>query len=108
MHPQDQSNNDDWDSYDVNSFGNLAMISNSFNSSQSNKHVHEKFANLEVQINNKSLQSLKLYFMYLIARKSSEEWKVTVKDEHADEMIKILSESLEKYRTCQENIDIIQ
>lgn len=108
LHPQDQSNNDDWDSLDVNSFGNLAMISNSFNSSQSNKHVHEKFANLEVQINNKSLQSLKLYFMYLIARKSSEEWKVTVKDEHADEMIKILSESLEKYRTCQENIDIIQ
>lgn len=98
LHPQNQDNNDEWSRTDVNSFGNLAMISQSFNSQQSNLPVHVKFANLEVQIGNKALQSLKLYFMYLKAKGSDAEWTVTAKDAHAEEMRKILNESLEKVK----------
>ena len=39
LHPQNQTNNEKWDETDINSFGNLAMISASFNSQQSNKSV---------------------------------------------------------------------
>lgn len=99
LHPQNQDNNDGWPGEDVNSFGNLAMISQGFNSQQSNLPVHVKFANLEVQIGNKSLQSLKLYFMYLKAKGSDAEWTVDAKDIHAKEMLKILNESLEKIKS---------
>lgn len=98
LHPQDQSNNVEWTDENVNSFGNLAMISQSFNSQQSNLPVHVKFANLEVQIGNKSLQSLKLYFMYLRAKGNEAEWDITAKDAHAKEMLEILNESLEKVK----------
>lgn len=96
LHPQNEDNNDRWPWEDVNSFGNLAMISSGFNSQQSNLPVHVKFANLEVQIGNKNLQSIKLYFMYLKAKKSEAEWTTIAKDEHAEEMLAILKESLEK------------
>lgn len=98
LHPQNQDNNNEWSYEDVNSFGNLAMISQSFNSQQSNLPVHVKFANLEVQIGNKSLQSLKLYFMYLKAKGNDAEWTATAKNEHAEEMLKILEESLEEVK----------
>lgn len=96
LHPQNEDNNDIWPWEDVNSFGNLAMISSGFNSQQSNLSVHVKFANLEVQIGNKNLQSIKLYFMYLKAKRSEAEWTTIAKDEHAEEMLAILKESLEK------------
>ena len=98
LHPQNQDNNDEWSWEDVNSFGNLAMISQGFNSQQSNLPVHVKFANLEVQIGNKSLQSLKLYFMYLRAKGNEAEWDIKAKDAHAKEMLEILNESLEKVK----------
>lgn len=99
LHPRNENNNDRWPWEDVNSFGNLAMISSGFNSQQSNLPVHVKFANLEVQIGNKNLQSIKLYFMYLKAKKSEAEWTTISKDEHAKEMLAILNESLEKVKS---------
>lgn len=99
LHPQNQDYNDEWSWEDVNSFGNLAMISAGFNSQQSNLPVHVKFANLEVQIGNKNLQSLKLYFMYLKAKRSEAEWTTTAKDQHAEEMLQILNESLERIKS---------
>ena len=99
LHPQNQDYNDEWSWDDVNSFGNLAMISAGFNSQQSNLPVHVKFANLEVQIGNKNLQSLKLYFMYLKAKRSEAEWTTTAKDQHAEEMLQILNESLERVKS---------
>lgn len=99
LHPRNEDNNDRWPWEDVNSFGNLAMISSGFNSQQSNLPVHVKFANLEVQIGNKNLQSIKLYFMYLKAKKSEAEWTTISKDEHSEEMLAILNESLEKVKS---------
>lgn len=99
LHPQNENNNETWPWEDVNSFGNLAMISSGFNSQQSNLPVHVKFANLEVQIGNKNLQSIKLYFMYLKAKRSDAEWTVIAKEEHSNEMLAILKESLEKVKS---------
>ena len=102
LHPRNEDNNDTWQWEDINSFGNLAMISSGFNSQQGNLPVHVKFANLEVQIGNKNLQSIKLYFMYLKAKKSETEWTVKAKDEHSEEMLTILKECLEKVKSYEQ------
>lgn len=49
LHPQHQENNDVWDNDDIHSFGNLAMISQSFNSQQSDDPVTVKFARISDQ-----------------------------------------------------------
>lgn len=102
LHPQNENNNESWPKTDVDSFGNLAIISSGFNSQQSNLPVHVKFANLEVLIGNKNLQSIKLYFMYLKAKRSDAEWTTTAKDQHAKEMLEILKESLEKVKSYEQ------
>lgn len=99
LHPQNENNNESWPRKDIDSFGNLAIISGGFNSQQSNLTVHVKFANLEVLIGNKNLQSIKLYFMYLKAKKNDAEWTITAKDKHTEEMLKILQESLDKVKS---------
>ena len=79
LHPQHQVNNEDWDDKDIHSFGNLAMISQSFNSQQSDDPVTVKFARIMDQAHNHTLQSLKLYHMYLLADKNPNGWTVEVK-----------------------------
>lgn len=70
LHPQHQENNDIWSDDDIHSFGNLAMISQSFNSQQSDDPVTVKFARIKDQAHNHTLQSIKMYLMYLDAEKS--------------------------------------
>ena len=70
LHPQNQDNNDNWEKVDIHSFGNLAMISQSFNSQQSDDPVTVKFARIMDQAHNHALQSIKMYLMYLDAEKS--------------------------------------
>lgn len=93
LHPQNQCKNETWPEADIDSFGNLAMISQSFNSQQSNDEVHVKFSRLETQIRSRTLQSLKLLFMYLAAKRHPDEWTTSCCDAHKDEMIAILNES---------------
>ena len=64
LHPQHQENNDIWGDDDIHSFGNLAMISESFNSQQSDDPVTVKFARIKDQAHNHTLQSIKMYLMY--------------------------------------------
>lgn len=52
LHPQHQENNDIWGYDDIHSFGNLAMISQSFNSQQSDDPVTVKFARIKDQTHN--------------------------------------------------------
>ena len=96
LHPQHQENNDEWDDEDIHSFGNLAMISQSFNSQQSDDPVTVKFARIMDQAHNHSLQSIKMYLMYLDAEKSPSGWKVDIKNSHQAKMFKILLESFAK------------
>lgn len=96
LHPQHQENNDEWDDEDIHSFGNLAMISQSFNSQQSDDPVTVKFARIMDQAHNHSLQSIKMYLMYLDAEKSPSGWKVDIKNSHQAKMFKLLLESFAK------------
>lgn len=93
LHPQNQTNNEKWDEKDVNSFGNLAMISASFNSQQSNKSVEEKFGRIKNQLKSKELESLKMYKMYLTAGETDSGWTTERKNMHQEEMYQILKES---------------
>ena len=97
MHPQNESKNIVWNNYDLNCFGNLAMISQSFNSTQSNDPVKVKFARIDDQAATNDLQSLKLYHMYLSANRSHEGWDEQKAKIHGETMFNILKDS---YNLC--------
>ena len=96
LHPQNESVEGSWDDeHAVSSFGNLAMISQTLNSYQSNKSIQEKFGKIEKSIaDNKSVESLKLYWMYL-AYKKGNKWTKEMASKHCEEMCKILDDSFQ-------------
>ena len=93
LHPQDESHNEEWEEEAVHSFGNLAMISQSFNSQQSNDHIQIKFARIHEQISNKSLQSIKMFLMCKLADFNYQNWTMKLAKEHEDKMIEFLRQS---------------
>ena len=106
LHPQHQENNDIWGDDDIHSFGNLAMISQSFNSQQSDDPVTVKFARIKDQAHNHTLQSIKMYLMYLDAEKSPLGWKVDIKNKHQDKMYDILKKSYPDV-SCSKNRNML-
>lgn len=93
LHPQNEANNASWDRADIDSFGNLAMISQSFNSQQSNEDVHVKFSRIETQARTKTLQSIKLLKMYVSVKGNPDGWTPEAAKKHEEEMMKVLSKS---------------
>lgn len=95
LHPQNESQNKAWDEskYDLNGFGNLAMISQSFNSVQSNDPVEVKFARIKDQAATSNLQSLKLYHMYLFAGQTENGWTEENAKTSGEYMFDILADS---------------
>lgn len=93
LHPQNEANNASWDRADIDSFGNLAMISQSFNSQQSNEDVHVKFSRIETQARTKTLQSIKLLKMYVSVKGNPDGWTPEAAKKHEKEMMKVLSKS---------------
>lgn len=90
FYPQHPLNGDVWDEHgEVNSFGNLALISVSGNSMFSNRIPEEK-AKVEHIIN----QSLKLEIMAHITKKSG--WSKEKVKCHCDEMIAIIDNDIRK------------
>ena len=77
LHPQTPTDNKSevWDSENLNRFGNLAMISSSFNSLQSNESAGVKMERIHHQIETSQLQSLKMLHMWLIYR-DGESWTI--------------------------------
>lgn len=106
LHPQHQENNDIWGDGDIHSFGNLAMISESFNSQQSDDPVTVKFARIKDQAHNHTLQSIKMYLMYLDAEKSPLGWKVDIKNKHQDKMYDLLKKSYPDV-SCSKNRNML-
>lgn len=96
LHPQDQKQNTIWPRNRIHSFGNLAMISSSFNSQQNNDPVTVKFARILDQAKNHALQSLKLYCMYISAKGSPEGWSVDEMEKHGKYMYDILVNSFKE------------
>ena len=101
LHPQDPSHNEPWPEDDVNSFGNLAMISQSFNSTQSNDHIQVKFARIQEQIGNKALQSIKLLKMCMDAKFEHTNWTPELAKQHKEKMMGILSEDMQDIESNQ-------
>ena len=93
LHPQHQDNNEKWPIECVHSFGNLAMISQSFNSQQSDDPVTVKFARIADQAQNHALQSLKLYRMYLDAKGNPDGWTIEKMESHQQKMFEILEKT---------------
>lgn len=93
LHPQDQSENDRWEKKDIDSFGNLAMISSGFNSTQSNDPVGVKFSRIKDQHDKKQLQSIKLWKMHELAQGNDFHWSKELADNHGEAMLKILRDS---------------
>ena len=91
LHPQHQDNNEEWLTECVHSFGNLAMISQSFNSQQSDDPVTVKFARIADQAHNHALQSLKLYRMYLDAKGNPDGWTIEKMESHQQKMFELLT-----------------
>ena len=93
VHPQNQEFNSEWGEDAVNSFGNLTLISQSFNSQQSNDSVKVKFARIEDQADNAKLESIKMYRIYLDAKRTPDGWDEKARGKHEEEMYNLLKKS---------------
>lgn len=93
LHPKHQDNNVEWPKNKVHSFGNLAMISQSFNSQQSDDPVTVKFARISDQAHNHALQSIKLYRMYLDAKGNPDGWTIQKMESHQKIMFELLAKT---------------
>lgn len=93
LHPQDESNNEVWNSDIINGFGNLAMISQSFNSLQSNDNIRVKFARIQEQLDNKSLQSLKMLVMFRSANEDHSKWSEQLALDNLEKMCSLLEKT---------------
>jgi hypothetical protein len=96
VHPQNQDHNSEWGEDAVNSFGNLALISQSFNSQQSNDSVTVKFARIADQADNSKLESIKMYRIYLDANGTAAGWNEEASRKHQEAMYDVLKKSYNK------------
>jgi hypothetical protein len=89
VHPQTSMS--PWDGEDLDSFGNLAMISTSFNSAQSNDDIGTKFGRVKDQIANRgALESIKMLLMFKVADRNETNWSQEEAQLHGEAMIKLL------------------
>ena len=96
LHPQDDSNfkqDEQWDKDEKDRFGNLCLISSSFNSTQSNDSLGVKIARVEEQIKKRELESIKLYVMYKAYLANNSNWSKTIMEEHEKKMYQLLTNS---------------
>ena len=84
QNPEHDCNN--WGDCDINNFGNLALISKHMNSKLSNQCFNNKKSDIEKQINNGTLESLKMLLIY----SKYSEWNAKYCEEHQEEMVNIL------------------
>ena len=96
LHPQNQDNNQKWQDSNIHEFGNLALVTGSFNSEQSNDNLDVKFGRIKQQIDSYQLQSIKMYLMYLEAECDGAKWTEQKMFDHRDSMIKILNENMNR------------
>ena len=90
LHPQTDGDVPEWEGA-KHQFGNLAMISSSFNSAQQNDSVGIKFQRLkEVQLRNNNLESIKLLLMFKLAGGQESGWTIEAMENHESEMFELL------------------
>lgn len=93
LHPQTDGEIEEWKTA-KHQFGNLAMISSSFNSLQQNDSIGVKFARLrDTQIPHKNLESIKMLLMFKLAGGQESGWTVKAMQEHEGKMLKLLNQN---------------
>ncbi|WP_257938433.1 DUF262 and DUF1524 domain-containing protein [Campylobacter lari] len=94
-HVQAQSKAQEWgdDADKIDNFGNLALISSSFNSSLSNQDTQDKYLDLQKYINKDSVISLKLWLIYALSEKDQLNWTFDKAQEHKNQMLGVLKNS---------------
>ncbi len=81
----------------IDCFGNLALVSQSFNSSLSNQDTGDKILDLRKKINKDDVESLKLWLAYAKMKSQKDnkkEWTYETAKDHQDEMLEVLAKSL--------------
>lgn len=106
LHPQNQENNIVWTEEQVNCFYNLAMISQGFNSTQSNDSVRVKFARIADA--KTDIESLKMFDMYIRANKKYDQWNITTANQHGNRMMDILIDSFISNKNDEDNYSLIR
>lgn len=91
IQPQSRAKEGDWSKQDKDIFGNLALISKSFNSSLNAKNVKKKKKQIIQQVKEGKTQSLKMILAYA---EIEEVWSLQMAKQHQEKMIKILQVSL--------------
>lgn len=71
----------------------LALISQSFNSIQSNDNIRVKFARIQEQLDNQSLQSLKMFVMFRSANEDHSKWSEQLALNNLNRMCDLLEQS---------------
>ena len=90
LHPQTDGGQVEWNKI-KHSFGNLAMISSSFNSLQQNESIGVKFARLrDTQIPQRRLESIKMLLMFKLAGGEEKGWTIEKAIKHGKDMFQIL------------------
>jgi hypothetical protein len=69
------------------------MISQSFNSLQSNDNIRVKFARIQEQLDNKTLQSLKMLKMFRSANEDHSKWSEQLANENLEQMCSLLEQT---------------
>ena len=75
-------------------FGNLAMISSSFNSAQSNDSISTKMGRIDDQVREKRLQSIKLLLMVRSVKSNPTGWSVNAAQTHGEKMFELLKKEV--------------
>jgi len=88
IHPQNPADGiKEWDEKPLNSFGNLALISPSSNSSYSNNKFEEKKEQFKYRTKRWGIESLKMVDIY-----KNEQWTETESEKHQQDMIDFLND----------------
>ena len=82
------------------------MISQSFNSLQSNDNIRVKFARIQEQLDNKSLQSLKMLVMFRSANEDHSKWSEQLALDNLEKMCSLLEKTA--FITEHESSEAIQ
>lgn len=88
-----QTKDGKYDHEAINQFGNLALISSIFNSTQNHDSLNPKFGRIRDHITQKKLESIKLAIMYYEANGKSEQWTPELAKNHGDKMLDLLKKT---------------
>lgn len=95
LHPQNDKGREGYEPWEdaKHKFGNLFLISSSFNSSQSDDTINTKFGRIKDQIEYSRIESIKLYLIFKLCGDEEGKWTKGMMEKHQEEMIGILRNS---------------